>query len=170
MVTVFPRLRAILLVAAAIALALGLASAPAQAVETPTVRNLTAPTVFGTFQTDHIVGSTTGTWSPGGNTYAVQWFADGVAIEGATGSTYKITAADVTKKLSVRVTASRDGYNSASSTSAPSVAVAPGTVVNSSPPTLFGVLKVGSTVGVNAGTWSPAAVSWTYRWFADGAL
>ncbi len=145
-------------------------SAQTAAVQNPTVRNLTLPTVSGTFVIDHTVGSFSGTWSPGGSTYTRQWFADGAAIAGATGSLYTITAAEIGKKLSVRVTASKTGYQSATSTSLPSAAVLPGTITNTSVPTIFGDLRVGKTVGVNNGGWSPLPTDWTYRWFANGVL
>lgn len=145
-------------------------SAQTAAVENPTVRNLTLPTFTGTFTIDNTVGSTTGTWSPSGATFTRQWFADGVAIVGATGTTYKLTAAEVGKRMSVRVTASKTGYQSGTSTSALSAVVQPGTITNTSPPTIYGDLRVGKTVGVNVGYWSPSSVVWTYRWFANGVV
>ncbi len=145
-------------------------SAHTAAVQNPTVRNLTLPTFTGTFKIDNTIGATTGTWSPSGSTYTRQWFADGVAIVGATFATYKLTAAEVGKKISVRVTASKAGYLPGSATSALSTAVLPGAITNLGAPTIYGTLKVGSTVGVNPGSWSPAPEVSTYRWFANGVL
>lgn len=145
-------------------------SAQTVAVQNPTVRNLTLPTITGTLKIDNTVGSTTGTWSPTGGTYTRQWFADGVAITGATAATYKITAAEVSKRLAVRVTASKAGYLPGSSTSQLSAAVLPGTIVNLGVPSIYGLLKVGSTVGANPGSWSPLPSAYTYRWFANGVL
>lgn len=145
-------------------------SAQTAAVENPTLRNLSPPAITGVLKIDNTIGSSTGTWSPGGGTYARQWFADGVAIAGATASTYKLTVAEVGKKMSVRVTAAKDGFVSGTSTSAPSAAVQPGVVTNLTAPSIYGDLKVGKTVGVNVGSWTPGSLVWTYRWFANGVL
>ena len=145
-------------------------SAQTVAVQNPTVRNLSLPTITGTLKIDNTLGSSTGTWSPSGGTYTRQWFADGVAIVGATASTYKLTAAEVGKKMSVRVTAAKDGYLTGTATSALSTAVLPGVFTNLGAPTIYGVLKVGGTVGVNPGSWSPTPEVSTFRWFANGVL
>ncbi len=145
-------------------------SAETAAVENPTVRNLTPPSINGTPKLGNILGARTGTWTPTGATYTYQWLANGAAIVGATGSQYQLTPADVTKKLSVRVTASKVGYQPGTSTSALTEAIQPGTIVNTSVPTIYGTLKVGKTIGVDTGSWSPSSVDWTYRWFADGVL
>lgn len=145
-------------------------SAQTAAVQNPTVRNVALPTIFGTLRMDNTIATTTGTWSPSGSTYTYQWFADGVAITGATALNYKLTAAEIAKRMSVRVTASKTGYESGAVTSALSAVVQPGVLTNTSVPTIYGDLKVGKTVGVNTGSWSPFPSAWTYRWFADGVL
>ncbi|MDR7085461.1 hypothetical protein J2X11_000300 [Aeromicrobium panaciterrae] len=145
-------------------------SAQTAAVDNPTVRNLTLPTLTGTFKIDNTVGSSTGTWSPSGSTYARQWFADGVAIAGATATTYKLTAAEVGKQISVRVTAAKAGYVTGAATSALSTAVQPGVITNLGVPTIYGTLKVGQTIGANPGSWSPLPTAYSYRWFANGTL
>ena len=74
------------------------------------------------------VGSTltaqTSSWSPGGSTYAYQWLRSGTPIDGATAKTYTAVATDAGAPLSVRVTASKAHYTSASSTSDPTASVA----------------------------------------------
>jgi 5'-nucleotidase len=60
------------------------------------------------------VGSTLkvneGKWSVKNPEFSYQWNRDGVPIDGATGATYKVTAADAGTELTVTVTASADGY------------------------------------------------------------
>ena len=60
------------------------------------------------------VGSTLtghrGIWSPTPSSYGFQWLRNGVAISGATSTTYKLTSADKGKKVTVRVTAKKSGY------------------------------------------------------------
>ncbi|QYH34758.1 cell wall-binding repeat-containing protein [Salinibacterium sp. M195] len=58
-------------------------------------------------------------WTPStGVAHAYQWKADGVAIAGATSATYKLTASQVGKKITVTVTGSLAGYAGAAATSA----------------------------------------------------
>jgi len=70
-----------------------------------------------------------GSWT-GSPTFAFQWLRDGVAITGASGQTYTLTAADVGRQISCRVT----GANSGGSDQAPSNAVTPSAAPNSTPP------------------------------------
>gem|GEM_PF-98894 len=70
-----------------------------------------------------VVGSelsaTGGTWHPEPEALTFQWLRDGVPIDGATGSSYRTTAADLRTSVSVRVTAAREGYTDGVATSAP---------------------------------------------------
>ncbi len=49
-------------------------------------------------------------WKPSGIKFRYQWLRNGVAIGGATKSSYKIAKADKGLKISVRVTATKAGY------------------------------------------------------------
>ncbi|WP_146080698.1 hypothetical protein [Pseudoclavibacter sp. RFBB5] len=60
----------------------------------------------------------TGAWSPAPVTLNYQWLRNGAPISGATKSTYKLTAADKGKNITVKVTGSKSGYTSLSKTSA----------------------------------------------------
>jgi hypothetical protein len=65
-------------------------------------------------QGDAVVGETltlvSDSWSPVTPKLSYQWFANSVAIAKATKATFKPTAAQVDKRISVRVTASATGY------------------------------------------------------------
>lgn len=82
------------------------------------ITSVTAPSVAG----DAIVGSTLvatpGTWSVAGTTPAYQWQRDGMDVPGATGTSYLLGAADVGRRLTVRVTASAPGRTPGVATSA----------------------------------------------------
>ncbi len=58
-----------------------------------------------------------------GATVTYQWYRDGVAKSGATGKTYAVSTADIGKKLSVGVTFTKSGYQTASARSPQTVAV-----------------------------------------------
>jgi hypothetical protein len=46
-----------------------------------------------------------------------QWYANGVAIAGATKSTYKVTSASVGKRITVRIKGTKTGYSTVYRTS-----------------------------------------------------
>ena len=100
--------------------------------------------------------------------YAYQWQREGVAIKGATKSTYKPVFADLDKALSVKVTAKLAGHFNLAATSVDSADVIKG-VFTTKTPTISGTVKVGKTLTAKAGTWN-GAPSFKYRWYADGEL
>ena len=126
----------------------------------------TAPAISGTPQVGVQLSTTPGSWSPAA-TYSYQWYADNVAVSGATTSIFTPTAAQKGAVITAKVTATRDGYTTAVSASTDTAAVAPGVFVNSAPPTVTGVPQVGRPLTAAPGTWSPSA-SYAYRWVVDG--
>mgnify|MGYP006269252949 CR=1 FL=1 len=75
------------------------------------------PTISGTVKTGNKLTAIPGKWDTG-VTLTYQWLRNGVAISGATSSTYPLVALDVSKNISVQVTGSLTGYTSVSKTSA----------------------------------------------------
>lgn len=73
---------------------------------------------------------TPGSYSVSGVTVTYQWLRNGVPIEGATTDKHTITTADLNSLLSVKVTASRKGYTSASTTTAPTAKFTTGRTPN----------------------------------------
>ncbi|WP_405856454.1 hypothetical protein OG361_23310 [Streptomyces sp. NBC_00090] len=109
-----------------------------------------------------------GTWSPAPTSYAYQWRANGVAIAGATASTYVPVASVLGKKLTVTVTAHRTGHLSGAYTTA-GYTVATGLAPKATvAPYLTGTVRVGRTLTLNRGTWTPAPTSYAYQWYANG--
>jgi len=104
--------------------------------------------------------------APTGTTYAYRWSANGAAISGATSRTFTPGAAQRGKTITVRVTASRTGYASASKTSAATAAVRTGVLVTATP-RISGTVKVGRKLSVSRGTWT-SGTTFTYRWYAGG--
>ncbi|MDP9694330.1 UNVERIFIED_ORG: hypothetical protein J2X79_001885 [Arthrobacter globiformis] len=129
---------------------------------------LTAPTprISGTVKVGYTLTAVPGTWGPATVTLKYQWKANGVAIAGGTASTYKPSAAVVGKTISVTVTGSKAGYNTAAKTSALTARVAVGTL--SAPvPGISGAVRVGSALTAT-GAWGPAPVTLKYQWKANG--
>ena len=108
--------------------------------------NTALPKVSGTAKVGSKLTATPGTWNAANATYAYQWLADGAPIQGATGATTTLTQALTGKRVSVRVTASADGYPTASAVSAATAAVQPGVISNTAPPTIAGDPQVDSTL------------------------
>lgn len=83
-----------------------------------TVEAIVPPQVVGTATYGSTVTATTGSWNTKGLSHAYQWLRDGKVVTGRTAVTYKIGTSDIGHRLSVRVTASKDGLAPGTSTSA----------------------------------------------------
>lgn len=79
--------------------------------------NTTKPAISGTAKVGSTLRVNPGVWAPEPSHFAYDWQRDGQPIPGATAETYQVTAADVGKSLSVRVTATLAGYEAGSATS-----------------------------------------------------
>lgn len=86
-------------------------------------QNVTPPlvTVVTNLNVGSTLGSNNGAWDNAPAAYARQWLRDGVAIAGATNTSYVLVAADVDHHISCQVIA----FNTAGSTPAVSNAVGP---------------------------------------------
>ncbi|CAN7460242.1 carboxypeptidase regulatory-like domain-containing protein [Terrabacter sp. LjRoot27] len=134
-----------------------------------TAGTLTAatPTVTGTARVGTALTAAPGTWGPAPVSLAYQWLAGGVAVSGATASTFTPTATELGKTVTVRVTGSKAGYTSVSRTSAATAAVVAGTLTAPTP-TISGTKAVGYTLTAVPGSWGPAPVTLTYQWYRSG--
>ena len=83
-------------------------------------------TISGVVQVGETLTAGTGTVVPTPQ-YQYQWFAGGVAISGAKSKTYTLRLAQKGLPITVKVSAVRDGYVTATSTSAPTATVATNT-------------------------------------------
>ena len=83
-----------------------------------------SPSVSGNPTVGKILSVVAGEWKPTPVRLTYQWLRDGSAISGATKSTYSLVAADVGKKVSVRVAGVKAGYMTVSQTSAQTAVVA----------------------------------------------
>ena len=130
----------------------------------------TAVAVTGTAKVGATLRVKAATWSLAGTT-SYQWLRDGKAISGATASSYKLTAADLRKAISVkathRPTVAGNAYGF--STSAKTAAVMAGSApVAKALPTVTGTTKVGKTLTASRGTWDSSGLTYGYQWLRDG--
>ena len=106
-------------------------------------------------------------WVPTPTTVAYQWYRDGVAIDGATSSTYTTTADDLNLPITVTATASDSGYVPISGTSA-ALVPQPGLPMTAGTPTVSGSAAVSYSLTSDPGTWDPVDAALTYQWRRDG--
>lgn len=100
------------------------APAPAPAEVLAPAVNVRRPTVKGTPKVGKKLAiRSKGTWTAPGHTFTYQWLRNGKVIKKATKTTYRLTAKDRRKKISVRVSASRAGLPTVSATSSRTKAV-----------------------------------------------
>ena len=128
------------------------------------------PKVVGTPQVDETLTARPGLWNSTNVTFSYQWKADGVAIPGATGTTYEPTATQVGDEFTVRVVATKTGFRKGASASSATPPTVPGVMTIDAGPQISGYPKVGAVLTAAAATWSPAPDTATLIWFADGAM
>ncbi|MDQ1136955.1 hypothetical protein QE410_001754 [Microbacterium sp. SORGH_AS 1204] len=92
-------------------------SAPTAVVVKGTLSGAT-PTITGTTKVGYTLTARAGTWAPAPVALSYQWSRNGVAISGATSSTYKLTSSDKGKRITVKVTGTKTGYTTLAKTSA----------------------------------------------------
>lgn len=97
------------------------------------------------------------------NTISYQWFVAGVAVSGATGSTFTVPTSALGKTVKVRAVTLVDGSRPAAAFSADTAAVARAIVVKQAAQTV----RVGSRAYTGL-TVSPSTAKATYQWFWGG--
>jgi len=111
-------------------------------------------------------------WSPQPTSLQHQWRRNGVQIIGETGPTYLLQPADEGQRISVSVTANRQGYRPAQVTT-PGLfraGAARQTEWASTPaPRLVGQAEVGQSLTIQMGDWLPTPQTISYQWFIDGS-
>ncbi|MDR1798530.1 MAG: S8 family serine peptidase [Bifidobacteriaceae bacterium] len=106
--------------------------------------------------------------APANAAVAFAWYRDGIAIAGAEGDNYTVTAADAGHDLTVAVTASFQDW-------APAVATSYALAVpGGEPPVLTGVVVSGQALAgatlTASVSYSPSDATLTYLWFRDTSL
>ena len=130
--------------------------------------NTVAPTVSpsGTQSTGTLITASVGTWTGVAPiTYEYKWTRNGVAINGATASTYTIQLADDGTTIRVEVKGTNTYGTTAYIASSNSVSavnvIAP---VNTVTPVISGTTIVGQILTTTNGTWDNNPTSYSYQW------
>ena len=136
-------------------------SASGYAVATPTV--LSGEAIVG-----QTLSVTPGTFTPQPETQVVQWRADNRIIAGAEGTTLTIDPTLVGKKITALTIARGSGYTRTHSMTPPVGPVLAGTIEMTAPYTVTGTPRLGQTLSLTPGTYTPADSAFYYRWLRDG--
>ena len=158
----------VLVVSSCIVAAAGLLGGPASAVAAPIVPG--TPTITGTVQYEKTLTAVPGTWLPADVTFSYQWLRDGAEIgqDSPANVTRTLSSTDdVGTVYAVRVTATREGSDPVSATSAPTRSVTKGTIDNTVRPAITGSPKYGKRLTGSSGSWSRKVGTFEYRWLRD---
>lgn len=103
-------------------------------------------------------------------TLSYQWFADGVAISGATGNSYTLTSGEAHKTVTVAVTAS-DGYGGSAEATSAAMPVTNTNPAFNATPSISGAAAMGNTLSIidtTAVDTDGDNVTLSYEWRLDG--
>jgi hypothetical protein len=130
--------------------------------------NTVAPSVSGTTTVGSTLTVDPGTWTNGPTSYQYTWrrcTPTCAGISGANGSTYVLQPGDAGATIQVLVWAVNGSGHGAATTSQTATVTAPAAVpANTVAPSVSGTTTVGSTLTVNAGTWTNGPTSYQYTW------
>ncbi len=131
--------------------------------------NTVVPVISGNAYVGSTLTSTTGTFTGGDLTYTYVWKRGGVAITGATASTYVLVTADLGTVTTVVVTATNN-VGAITGTSLGTAAVI-ATPVNTVLPSISGTAQEGQTLTAANGTWTGGGtISYVYAWLRDAVV
>jgi hypothetical protein len=105
---------------------------------------------------------------PAADSYSYQWAANGTDI-GTDTSTYTLTASELSRTITVAVTASKSGYTPPpAQTSTATAKVVSGTLVPIKP-VVTGTRRIGDTLTATTKPWGPGTVTVSYTWSRNGS-
>jgi hypothetical protein len=121
--------------------------------------------VQGTLRVFETLTAVPGNWS-NSPVFEYQWLLDSTPIPNATNAQYTLKAGDEYKRISVRVTATKLGYTSSSTTSVATI-VQPADQTLTPEPLLTGEFMFGETLSIDPGIWDDG-VAVQISWLRDG--
>ena len=124
------------------------------------------PTISGTWATGGRLTAAANSWLPSATTFGFEWLRNSQPIAGATALEYTLTPADFGSAISVRVTGSAAGFDSAAATSSATTLQVRGTIT-ANQAAWDGAFAVGNVLSFNFNP-TPACDSLSVTWRADG--
>jgi len=138
---------------------------PASAVAAGTNTATRVPAITGTRTRGHVLTVRPGTWQVTPTKRQYRWYADGVAIAGATGRTLKLSKAQVGHRITVAEGVTATGYRAGRATSASTAPIVNGAIAFTHKATITGSARPGSTLTAHAGRTTPAGTKLSYQWY-----
>jgi len=133
-----------------------------------TMNTTSIPTVTGPAKVGGVLTTAGGAFSPAPSSSALQWYADGVAIPGATQPTLALGADQLGHRITAVLTGQRVGYTNGVATSAATDPVGPENLSMTQEPALAGDPHVGRALTASPGAVGPAGVVTTFQWLRNG--
>ncbi len=138
----------------------------------PVAAGVLQPTELPTIQGNPEVGQpltlSASSWLPQPSRSTTQWYADGVPLPGATGSSLVLNRDRIGKRISARVTASAKGYRKSTATAPETAPVLAKPIRITSPFVVKGRPQVARVLVARAGDLQPSNASVAYAWLRDG--
>jgi subtilisin family serine protease len=146
-------------------------SAATERVVAPPVNTVAPGAPAGTAKETSTLTALPGTWNTPDAGFSYTWVRCAAAAttitascdEVATGATYTLAAADVGRRLGVRITARSSGGETTAA-SALTATIAQLTLANTTPPSISGTAYVGETLTGDAGRWTHPSADLAYEW------
>jgi hypothetical protein len=113
--------------------------------------------------------TTTGSWAPAPESATFQWFVGNQAVPGASQATFTPPLSAVSRPVRVEMTAQKRGRLPAVARSA-NILLRGARFAVLAPPTVRGVARVGKTLRLDVGQWSPRPQRLQYRWYANNRI
>ena len=126
-----------------------------------------APRITGANTVGSTLTAIPGVWGSSQVAFKYTWKRDGIAIVGATASTYPLVNDDAGSSISVTVTGGKSGFAEVDRSS-PSTPLITGGLFTAPTPTISGMPLIGSTLTAAAGVWTPAPAGIAYQWGRNG--
>lgn len=127
-----------------------------------------APTISGQLAVGAALTLSDCNCSPQIQSKQIQWYKDGVAIPGASSSSYILTSNDYGSVFSAQIVMSVPGFQPVTVTTRPTEKLLQPVQVLSKPSISYTALATSNTFSVQPGTYNPSGVALTYQWLADG--
>lgn len=141
---------------------------PKTAIAPGTLNGLSSPAISGTVQVGQTLSVSTPQVAPTPASTSVQWFSNGVAIPGATTTTFTPTQDQNGTILTASVTASRVAFNPLTTVSAATIPVISPPIVLSAAGGISGQHLTRSPMAASPGTYDPADANVAYQWLRNG--
>jgi hypothetical protein len=118
------------------------------------------------FQVEEFNGSMLNFGTNDADLASFAWYRSGIAITGATASTYVVKAADIGYKLSFRLTVGLDGWLPMIKLPSPSTSTIVAATFDTVPTPM--ISQTGMTLSVGVANSTPTETSRTYQWYRGG--